>query len=222
MSRMKQLVTGGALIAVLLAGSCAAPMNNGSIVADPTVNHPITVEPDTRTLRLSFAGDGLTADEAQSFDRFVGDYLSRGNGAISIAAPAGPGAGDAIRYFGERLINLGVPRSRIVVGSRPVTGGDSRVEVAYVAYVAHTGACGDWSKDLSETASNLPGPNFGCASQHNLAAMVANPHDLETPRTMTAPDATRRVTVVGKYQKGESTGAAKAPEQSANISQMAN
>ncbi|HTO41985.1 MAG TPA: CpaD family pilus assembly protein [Rhizomicrobium sp.] len=221
MTRMNKLVCGGALAAVLLAGSCAAPMNDGSITADPTANHPISVAPDMRILRLSFAGDGLPSDDAQRFDRFVGDYLSRGDGSISIAAPAGPGAGDAIRYFGERLINLGVARSRILVGNRQA-GGDSRVEISYVAYVAHAGACGDWSKDLSESASNLPGPNFGCATQANLAAMVANPRDLEQPRSMGEPDAARRVTVIGKYQKGETTGAAKAAEQSANISQMAN
>ncbi len=56
MNTTKKLMCLGALAAVLLAGSCAAPMNDGSIVADPEVNHPISVTPDMRTLRVSFCG----------------------------------------------------------------------------------------------------------------------------------------------------------------------
>ena len=222
MTKTNKLMCMGALAAVLLAGSCAAPMNNANSPADPEINHPISVTPDMRSLRVSYAGDGLSVDETQKFDSFVAGYQERGNGSISISAPAGPGAAEAIRFFGERLANLGVPRSRILVGTHDVTGGDSRVEIGYVAYVARTAPCGDWSKDLSETASNLPGPDFGCSTQHNLAAMVADPRDLLGPRDQGPADATRRTTVVGKYEKGESTGAVKSQDQSATVSSMSN
>jgi len=220
MTRTRKLMSLGALAAVLLAGSCASPSNDGSVSNDPEINHPISVMPEMRTMRVSFAGDGLSNEEATKFDQFVASYQTRGNGSISISAPSGPGAPEAIRYFGERLANLGVPRSRILVGTHDVTGGDSRIEVGYVAYVAHADPCGDWSKDASETASNLPSPNFGCATQHNLAAMVADPRDLLGPRTIGSSDATRRTTVVGKYEKGETTAATKSQDQTANISQI--
>lgn len=222
MTKTNKMMCMGALAAVLLAGSCAAPMNDGNITIDPEANHPISVSPDMRTMRVSYAGDGLSTDEAQKFDSFVAGYQERGNGSISISAPAGPGAAEAIRFFGERLANLGVPRSRILVGTHDVTGGDSRVEIGYVAYVAHTDPCGQWTKDLSEVASNLPAPNFGCATQQNIAAMVADPRDLLGPRDQGPADATRRTTVIGKYEKGETTGATKAPDQSATISQIGN
>ncbi len=220
MNNMNKVLCCGALAAVLLAGSCAAPTNDGKIVADGAVNHPITVSPDYRTLRVPFAGDGMTTEEAAKFDQFVADYMARGNGAISISAPSGPGAPEAIRYFGERLADLGVQRSRILVGTHDVANGDSRIEVGYVAYVAHTDPCGDWSKNLGDTSSNLPGPDFGCAVQHNIAAMVADPRDLLGPRTMDASDATRRATVIGKYEKGDSTAATKTQDQSGTVSQM--
>jgi len=223
MTKMNKVMCMGALAAVLLAGSCAAPMNDASITADPETNHPISVAPDMRTMHVSYVGDGMSNEEAAKFDDFVAGYQARGNGSISISAPSGPGAAEAIRFFGERLANLGVPRSRILVGTHDVSGGDSRVEVSYVAYVAHTENCNDpWGKDESETASNLPSPNFGCATQHNIAAMVSDPRDLLGPRTMGAADATRRTTVVGKYEKGDVTAASKPQDQSANVSQFSN
>lgn len=222
MTKTNKWMCMGALAAVLLAGSCAAPVNDASISADPEFNHPISVTPDMRSLRVSYVGDGLSVDETQKFDSFVAGYQERGNGSISISAPAGPGAAEAIRFFGERLAHLGVPRSRILVGTHDVAGGDSRVEIGYVAYVARTAPCGDWSKDLSESASNLPGPDFGCATQHNIAAMVADPRDLLGPRDQGPADATRRTTVIGKYEKGEATGAAKSPDQTVAVSSMSN
>jgi len=211
-----------ALAAVLLAGSCAAPSNGDLMNADAELNHPITVQPQYSSVKLSYSGSnaGLMPEDAAKLESFVQDYKERGNGAISVSAPDGPQSSLAITYFGERLAEMGVPRARILVGSHPVTDGDGRVELSFVSFVAHTNPCGDWSVNAADTASNLPMPNFGCAVQNNIAAMVANPHDLEHPRDMDQADATRRATVVNKYEKGEITQADKrtsdkATEQSA-------
>jgi pilus assembly protein CpaD len=208
----KDIIRFASLGALLLAGSCAAPTNDGEgYVADPAANHPITVEPSYRSIKLPFSASdaGLMPDDAAHFSVFVSEFMSSGNGAISITAPAGPGANAAIGYFGERLASLGVPRDRIMVGTRQQVG-DGKVEIGYVAYVAHAEPCvGDWSTDWSDGASNQPPPNFGCAVQKNIAAMVADPRDLVEPRTMDASDATRRSTVMGHYEKGEITQADK-------------
>lgn len=207
-----------ALAAVLLAGSCAAPSNEEKIFADPAANHPITVEPVHQAVRVSYSDSsaGLMPEDAAQLDAFVQDYLARGNGAIRVLVPEGPGSQAEIAYFGERLANMGVPRSRILVGTQPVNDGDRRVEVSYVAYTAHTDGCGDWSENVADTDMNLPMPNFGCAVQHNVAAMVADPRDLQTPRTMDSPDATRRAAVMGHYEKGEVTQADKHKVDKAN------
>jgi pilus assembly protein CpaD len=60
---------------------------------------------------------------------------------------------------------------------------------------------------LARTYQNTPYPDFGCANQHNLAVMVANPGDLLGPRTMTPRDANRRDDMYGKYVKGQPLGA---------------
>lgn len=74
------------------------------------------------------------------------------------------------------------------------------------AYVASQ--CGQWPHDVGPAdaaMSNLNKPywNFGCATQQNLAAMVARPSDLLTPRAEGQLDAARRQTTIGKYRRGE-------------------
>lgn len=211
------------LLAVLAAGSCAAPMNdNSGLLDDPEVNHPIQVLPNYHTIRLPFSAPdaGLMPDDAQHFDAFVADFIQRGNGAISISAPAGRDASTAIAYFGERLANAGVPRDRILVGTRELAGGDARVELGYISYQAATAPCGDWSQNLGFTAANRVGPNFGCSVQQNIAAQVADPRDLIAPQPLGPGDAARRAIVYGNYKDGKPTSAEQRPDQSGAVSDV--
>jgi len=43
-------------------------------------------------------------------------------------------------------------------------------------------ACPDWSKPEADEPNNLPSSNYGCATETNLAAMIANPADLVKPK----------------------------------------
>ena len=67
---------------------------------------------------------------------------------------------------------------------------------------------------------NLPYPNLGCATQSNLAAVVANPRDLLEPRASTPRSSERRDVVWDKYIKGEPTGAEKAEEEKTTVSEV--
>jgi pilus assembly protein CpaD len=224
MPSAKDFLRVASLLAVLAAGSCAAPINtvdnNGGLMDDPDVNHPITVEPSMHKLKLSFSSSdaGLMPDDAQRFDAFVQDYMQHGNGAISISVPAGSDSRGAIEYFGERLAAYGVPRDRILVGTGAAN--DGRVELGYIGYIAATGTCGDWSADLGHTAANRVSPNFGCATQHNITAQIADPRDLVAPQPMGAGDAARRSTVYGNYKDGKPTGATLTPDQSAAVADV--
>ena len=217
---MKNILRYAAVAAVLLAGSCTAPMNELTLSNDGAANHPITVEARYTSIKLPFStpAAGLLPEDAARLDEFVANYLERGSGSLSISAPAGRDASAAIGYFAERLASLGVARSRIMVGTHEATDGEDRVEIGYTGYVARTDRCGDWSKDLANTAANQSSPNFGCAVQHNIAAMVSDPRDLVQPRPMTDGDATRRNTALGNYQKGKVTAAEKSQDQSVRVS----
>jgi pilus assembly protein CpaD len=220
MSKKTNILRYACVAAVLLAGSCAAPMNQDTLSNDGAVNHPITVEARYTAIELPFSAPaaGLLPEDAARLDEFVARYLERGTGALSISAPAGRDASAAISYFGERLASLGVARSRILVGTHDAASGKQGVEIGYMGYVARTDSCGDWSKDLSNTAANQSAPNFGCAVQHNIAAMVSDPRDLVQPQPMTDSDATRRAAMLGKYEKGNVTAADKSGDQSVKVS----
>ena len=65
-----------------------------------------------------------------------------------------------------------------------------------------------WPHDLGPAADpayqeNRHYWNLGCATQRNLAAMVANPADLVQPRGEDPISTSRRTVVLDKYRKGE-------------------
>jgi len=208
-----------ALAALLMASSCVSPEDNTDLSANPERNHPIAVVPSFAKLTLAFGGPsaGLRPDDEARLTHFVQRYLATGNGSISVSAPRGPASSAALRYFGERLAEMGVPPSNILVGTHDRDDG-ARVELGFITYRASTAPCGDWSTNVAHTFSNRPTPNFGCATQHNLAAMVTDPRDLVAPRQLGRSDASRRTAVMGNYEKGSPTAAQKTADQSTNVS----
>ena len=211
---------GFCLASVLLAGSCSTEFNKDpDNFDDPVANHPITVEPSYQSLKLSYSGGGLDAATQEHLDAFVTDYRTHGNGKISISVPGGPGMQQAVTQLADRINEMGVSRDRILVASHDPSAG-TQVEVNYISYQAKTAPCGDWSEDLSSTADNTTAANLGCANQHNIAAMVADPRDLLGPRPMDGADAVRRQTIIGNYETGKVSAADKTQDQKAAISDV--
>lgn len=189
--RFSATATGLCLIGTALSG-CNSPWFSDDYhprLTDPARRHPIVMVAETATLDLS----GSTVDkggEARAFletTRFVRNYRNEGRGPLNIAVPRGAGGNVSRRVQNIRLVayNNGVSpdRVRTVVKS----GNHGVVTLSYDRIAAVGPSCGDWSEDVTRNKDNLPYPNFGCATQRNLAAMAANPMDLmypaiETPR----------------------------------------
>jgi pilus assembly protein CpaD len=212
---------------VLVAGSCSMANDGNTISEDGARNHPIAVEPSYRDLKVQYMGgaEGMTAADVAKFDAFVADYRVHGNGSLGISVPSGAGSRAAISFFGERAALSGISRDKILVTTREAGNSDPRVDVSYIAYTAHTQACGDWSDDESFTMENHTSKNFGCAVQQNIAAMVADPRDLLGPGAMGPVSTNRRAAVMDHYEKGEVTQATKhssdsGTEQSAEASDV--
>jgi len=215
------LLRGFCLAAVLIAGSCSSPSGGEKMTFDdPVANHPILVQPSSQSLQVNVSSAGVAPADMAHLNAFVSDYQAHGNGKIVISAPAGALANVEAAQIADRINAMGVSRDQILVANRDAAPGDSQVELDYVSYQANTAPCGDWSEDLAYTMDNKTASNLGCAVQHNIAAMVADPRDLMGPRPMGGADADRRATVITNYEKGTPTAATKTADQSSAISDV--
>jgi pilus assembly protein CpaD len=218
-------------LAVLAAatGGCrhdlGAPQVAGWSMIDASQRHPIIVsqEPQTMQLRIAASAGGLTprqrADVIEFADRSRAS--DAGNSRMVIQAPGGGeneiAAMHAVGEIRQILGDIGFADSSIAVEAYHAESRDAPVRVSYLRYVAEAPVCGYWPTNLAEQRDNANYPNFGCASQHNLAVSVANPADLLGPRTESDRPSERRDVVWDKYVKGESTGAKKGEDEKVKV-----
>ncbi len=99
-------------------------------------------------------------------------------------------------------------------------GRGAPVMVAFQRSFATTQECGDWSEEVARTGLNEPYPNFGCAQQNNIAALVANPEDFNHPRAQTPSDSMRRVQVFTDYRKPQPTSTPVDQQSEVKVSQV--
>jgi pilus assembly protein CpaD len=185
---------------------------------DYRLRHPIAIAEGPHTIEL-FIGEnrgGLNADQRADVLAFANTWRRESTGGIVIDLPSGTrneiAAASAAREARSILAAAGVPPS--VIGVRPYHLADPRklatLRLNYPTLVAEAGPCGLWPYDLGPTAhrehnENVEYWNLGCASQRNLAAMVADKQDLVQPRGEVPPYTGRRTTVLDKFHRGEVT-----------------
>lgn len=215
--RLLRLATVSTAITVAaLLTSCAARPDRVTTNSVPGSNdyrtaHPITLAEVQHSLDVP-VGSGerkLTVPLRDLVRGFAQDYLALSKSTVSIAVPAGSvnaGAANAVKSeLRKSLIEAGVKPNHIVLTSYdPADAAASApIKLAFVAVTAITGDCGQWPSDLfgPTIRDNTNWENFGCASQQNLAAQIANPADLVGPRGMTPIDAQRRAEVISIYRK---------------------
>jgi pilus assembly protein CpaD len=190
-----------------------------TVPSDYRQRHPIVVQEADRTVEV-FVGTGrggLTAPQRTDVTAFAQTWQQEGTGSIVIdlpvATPNARAATQSLQDIQGILSSVGVPARGVTI--RRYTPANptqfATIKLNYPKVTADAGPCGLWPEDLGPSfrnpiyQENRPYSNHGCASQRNLAAMVANPADLVQPRPESPTSTTRRSTVLGKYAKGEST-----------------
>ena len=160
---------------------------------------------------------GLSANQSAALEALAQRWLQAEARELVVTSPNNAGA--MATQIRDRLIMLGAPGSRVrVVGFTPTGPEDETIRVGFLRYQAEPLKCGQRWENLAATRNNTVYENFGCSIAANMAAQVANPEDLVRPRDMDPVDAGRRDTVLGKYRKGEATGAAKEAGTSGTVS----
>ncbi len=211
-------------IVVLAAASVAAcrgdhsgPQVAGWTLIDAAERHPILVSesPVTLTLPVRRGSYGLTNTSRERVARFLHKFsvTDTGNSKLVISAPSGSREVAGMQMVSEirdMIAEAGFAPSSVHVEANH---GASHVRLSYLRLMAKAPECGLWPTNLGEDPGNVGHPNFGCASQANLAEMIANPADLLGPRTQTPRPGDRRDLQIGKYIKGEKTGATRSADE---------
>jgi pilus assembly protein CpaD len=216
-------------------GACTYTGNEvvtASIPEDYRLRHPIAIEEANRSIVL-FVGHGrggLSASQRADVMGLAQVWVRDGTGAIMADVPVDtPNARAAEATFREArslLVAGGVPPRGITM--RPYHPDDPRafppIRLTYPRITAVAGPCGLWPEDLGPNildkgyTANRPYYNFGCSTQHNLAAMVDNPADLVQPRPESPAYTARRTAGFEKYRKGEPTATVYSDAEKAKLS----
>lgn len=202
------------LAAAMLAGGCSSYNKDhvivGSVSSDYRTTHPIVVSDNevyedialsANTRKLSLRDRNVVRDFALRFKR-------SGARSVRIIIPVGSRNERAARrvqpQISAELGLAGIRKSQIATtGYQASAHGDAAsVRLAYSAMTAAVASqCGVWDGDLGSSPENKNYRNFGCATQNNLASMVANPADLLGPRGESEIDATRRDNIISDWRE---------------------
>jgi len=200
------------LTAAALSSCGTKPDRNatGSIPDDYRTRHPIVLTEDAQTLDIPIAtGDrSLTTGVRDNIRGFASDHAAKSRSAVQIMLPRGSANAATADHMRKQiratLIAAGVKPDMLIETAYDAAayGPNAPIRLAFFAITAKAGPCGEWPEDLVEnTMENKNYYNFGCATQANLAAQVANPMDLVQPRGMSAIDAEQRNVVIQDYRK---------------------
>lgn len=201
------------LVAAAIAGCARTDREQievGGIPLDYRARHPIVLDEQEKTLDVPVASGAreLNIPVKSNIRAFASEFAAAGTGSMFVILPSGSPNAHAVRTVKgdimEALTDGGAPRNRIVFQHYDASahGSAAAVRLSYNAVTASAGPCGNWPDDLTDTKYNRNYYDYGCSSQANLAAIIANPVDLMGPRETSQIDATQRAAVIQDYQAG--------------------
>lgn len=205
-------------LAVALTGCQTDRIVTGTIPSDYRDRHPIQINEGTRVVQM-FIGTGrggLTPEQRALAGGFASQWRRYGAGPLTIELPSNVAnevaSSRTVKELRSLLASSGVPPRAIQIQAYQLPENPSNIAPirlvfpAVNAQVANRCHAGQENLGLSQTGEsmqNYPMKNFGCATQHNLAAAVANPEDLVQPRAEGPAYAPRRKTALEKYRSGQ-------------------
>jgi pilus assembly protein CpaD len=205
--------------AALLAGCYQPRVPQNTYPVDYRDRHPITLTEGEHTVQVFVSRNrgGLTPSQRADVLAFAQAWRHDAMSGVIVDVPwGGPtdrAATDSLREIHSIFAASGIPRRAVLVRryKSPDTSLVS-IKLNYSKVTAHAGPCGLWPNDLgpaagAEYTDNRQYWNFGCATQRNLASMVANPADLVQPRGETPAYTAQRSIMMDKYRQGQNPSA---------------
>jgi pilus assembly protein CpaD len=153
-----------------LAGCGGMPTNTSLY----SVRQPV-VERTNMTFDVNVSQGGLPISEQQRLAGWFETLNLRYGDRIAIDNPTqNPAVANVVRDLASRY-------GLIIADAAPITPGfiePGQARVVITRASATVPGCPDWSAKSDMNYTNGTSPNFGCATNSNMAAMVADPQDL--------------------------------------------
>lgn len=200
-ARKRKLMGAVALSLGLAVAGCAGMPTNTSLYS---TKQPV-VERTNFTLDVDTTGSGLSISEQQRLNGWFETMDLRYGDRVTIEDPAdNPAVSSAVNDLAGRY-------GLIVSPVAPTTAGmlqPGQARVVITRSVASVPGCPDWSAKSDSNYLNATSPGYGCATNSNLAAMVANPEDLLTGQAGSGETVIATGTrAIETYRETEPTGA---------------
>ena len=195
----------------------------GSTPLTPLDQYPLTVGHAPDQVALAPHAQGLSPNQQAALSAFVARWRDNGGGMVEVRAPVGAGDPGLARYAsdatGAYLQRLGVPAANLrLVGYDAGKTPGAPVIASYLRDAPVVEDCSRGWSNLTSTEANKPYRHFGCVDTANLAAMIANPHDLVAPADIDASDASHRDQVIQHYRQNALTSTPPDPQASGEVS----
>lgn len=223
----------GLLGTAMLALSACSSMHSATGTYDPRFmnydqRHALSLQQQEATLPLLVGANavGLTSGDRTALSGFMQSYASQGEGALRIRVPQGSqnahAATNALGDIHDVVSRSGGNPSAVHVEHYQVGSPNAHapIIVVYDRLEAVTNPCGTWADPFNPAGEQSDYYNFGCASQANLGAALADPRDLVRPRGVGHPDAGRRAEVLAAYRRGEPTATQSSDQAQAAVAQV--
>jgi len=202
------------VLAALIVSGCGSFSKDhftvGSVPGDYRTKHPIVVsqKEDSADMLVTRDMKGMSLRQRNVALSLIGRYKRSGAKTLRVILPAGSHNESAARKVGADLVTL-MKEERIPAGHIEVSryqasnhGDSATIRLSFVAVDAKVHSkCGQWQENLDDNSENVNYGNFGCATQNNLAEMIANPEDLVSPRGESEIDAERRDSVITDWRE---------------------
>lgn len=204
MSRSSLLIAVAALgLGVSACAPTGGPLTAGNNPSLYSVHQPVVQRTDF-VIDLNAGGGQVPASELARLDAWLESIGADYGDRISVDEPGYPSA--SVR--GD-IANVAARYGLLLADAAPVTTGavpPGTVRVVASRATASVPGCPAWNSD-DLAPNSATSPNFGCATNSNLAAMVANPEDLVLGQgASTSGSATTATRAIRTYRERQPTG----------------
>jgi pilus assembly protein CpaD len=178
-------------------------------LSNPEVRHPIgfVAREESLDVEVPAGARGLSPNQQIDVYRFLYRYRREATGPLAIVLPARGGDTAAVRRSLRDIRGFAADAGIAFAVQRGTAraGGPLAIRLAYQRPLAVPPACDQWTEDVGRNEPRVPYPNWGCATQRNLALMVDNARDLQQPQEED-PRASERRSVTWSAYIGTSGG----------------